>query len=527
MDDKKIAIIVYGTSDRALKGLRRSLQTVKAPKGYSCDIVFTVAPLKWSAFNFMMDKFKDFKYKIYLDENVEIRFDGFLTELLEIFKSDDKIGLVGCAGAEVLSTHGVSQMSVKRCGKILLGVSNGRLEWGEIEGLCKEVEAIDSGFMATQYDIHWRDELFKDNSFGDTAQCVEFKRKGYKTVVANQKTPWICVKNNNGSYQEESRQAFLNEYSADIFPLVQILLPTFNRPHFLPVALDSALNQTYRNLEITVSDDSTNDETKKLMESRYVGKDTRLIYHCNIGFTAAENGKFLKDHVNPKAEYINYLFDDDMFYPQKIELMVETYRNNPDVSLVTSSKNMMDEGGKVTRLHPSFPIQTGVFDGEEMGRLMFMVDDYIGTPVTPLVKKEYFDLCWSEKKFKVYASGDCYSWFQLLQAGKMYWFAEPLSAHREHPGEATYTWRASVGLALDWAKYIKYYWDKKIFLKTESEVHKAIVIALSVHYARVLRQVRSDENGNENLELFYKAMAAMTNALINGYKIEWPEGEEF
>ena len=526
MDENKIVIVVYGRDNRAFEDTRKTLQFLTLPQGYFCEVAFVIAPNRWAAYNAMMEKCSDAKYKVYLDEAVEIRLNSFLVDMINIFKSDAGIGMIGVAGAEVLSTHGICATSVQRCGRIFMGAANARVEWNAIEGDYKEVDAIDGCFIATQYDIRWRDDLFKENSFGDTAQCVEFKRKGYKTVVANQKSPWVCIKNNELLNHENCRQTFLNEYSKDIFPLVQILLPTFNRPHYLPIALDSALNQTYRNLEITVSDDSTDDKTKQLMESRYVGKDPRMTYYCNIGFTSVQNAQFLKEHVNPNAEYINYLFDDDMFYPQKIELMVEAYRNNPDVSLVTSTRNMIDENGNVTRPHPSFMQQTGKFDGEEMGRLMFMVDDYIGTPVTALVKKEHFNLCWNDMKFKVYASGDCYSWFQLLQIGKMFWFTQPLSAHREHPGEATYTWKASVGLSLDWAKYIKYYWERKIFLKNEKDVHQAIVIALSVHYTRVLRQIRSGENGTLNLDLFYKVMASLTQALINGYKIEWPE-EEF
>ena len=46
-------------------------------------------------------------------------------------------------------------------------------------------------------------------------------------------------------------------------PKVSILIPAYNRPHYLELALKSALNQTYENIEIIISDDSTNDEVKQ------------------------------------------------------------------------------------------------------------------------------------------------------------------------------------------------------------------------------------------------------------------------
>ena len=49
-------------------------------------------------------------------------------------------------------------------------------------------------------------------------------------------------------------------------PLVSILIPTYNRPHYFKIALESALAQTYSNIEIIVGDDSTNNETEKLFE---------------------------------------------------------------------------------------------------------------------------------------------------------------------------------------------------------------------------------------------------------------------
>lgn len=55
-------------------------------------------------------------------------------------------------------------------------------------------------------------------------------------------------------------------------PLVSILIPTYNRPHYFKIALESALAQTYSNIEIIVGDDSTNNETEKLIYRDYLHK---------------------------------------------------------------------------------------------------------------------------------------------------------------------------------------------------------------------------------------------------------------
>ena len=60
-------------------------------------------------------------------------------------------------------------------------------------------------------------------------------------------------------------------------PKVLIIIPTFNRPQYFSIALESVINQTYRNLKIIVSDNSTNDETEKLIQP-YIERDSRIKY---------------------------------------------------------------------------------------------------------------------------------------------------------------------------------------------------------------------------------------------------------
>ena len=64
-------------------------------------------------------------------------------------------------------------------------------------------------------------------------------------------------------------------------PLVSILIPTYNRPHYFKIALESALAQTYSNIEIIVGDDSTNNETEKLIYRDYLHKYKHITYIRN------------------------------------------------------------------------------------------------------------------------------------------------------------------------------------------------------------------------------------------------------
>ena len=55
-------------------------------------------------------------------------------------------------------------------------------------------------------------------------------------------------------------------------PLVSILIPTYNRPDYFKIAFESALNQTYSNIEVIVCDNSTNEKTNETINrTQYCG----------------------------------------------------------------------------------------------------------------------------------------------------------------------------------------------------------------------------------------------------------------
>lgn len=137
-------------------------------------------------------------------------------------------------------------------------------------------------------------------------------------------------------------------------PLVSILLPTFDRPQFLEQALVSALNQTYSHIEIIICDNSQNDATEQVVNSYLTSPNGSKIKYVrnktNIGPAANQQKCFRL----AKGEYMNYLMDDDLFHPRKIELMLPYLIGNPKIGLVTSLKQIINHLGnplESLRLH--------------------------------------------------------------------------------------------------------------------------------------------------------------------------------
>lgn len=114
-------------------------------------------------------------------------------------------------------------------------------------------------------------------------------------------------------------------------PLVSVIIPTYKRSDMLPRAIQSVLNQTYKNIQVVVVDDNDSDttyrkKTESLME-QYVG-DCRIKY---IKHSKNSNGSVARNTgiKCSDGEIIAFLDDDDWYYPEKTEKQVTYLLNHP------------------------------------------------------------------------------------------------------------------------------------------------------------------------------------------------------
>ena len=103
-------------------------------------------------------------------------------------------------------------------------------------------------------------------------------------------------------------------------PLVSVIMPIYNTEEYLKEALDSVINQTYKDLEIICINDGSKDNSFKIMEE-YAQKDNRIIIHSqeNKGLPATKNvGVSLA-----KGKYITFVDSDDTISANSIETSVK------------------------------------------------------------------------------------------------------------------------------------------------------------------------------------------------------------
>lgn len=300
-------------------------------------------------------------------------------------------------------------------------------------------------------------------------------------------------------------------------PLVSIVIPTYQRPEYFAMALESVLAQTYKKLDIFITDNSHNEDTKNIIQ-KYLC-DERIHYEHHPDFDAVGNWQRALDYNNPQAEYVNFLMDDDVFMPHKIKTMLDLYNSNTGISLVTSYRELIDSEGNLlpeqewNRRLSDRPVR---YSGKEVGKgiLLYMKND-IGEPTTVLVYKKYLKdnyYGWNKLPMDRRIS-DFPCWLHLLTQGDMIYWPEPLSFTRIHAGQQQLTMGVEYGGMLCWAEEIMYAWKQKVFFDTKEEYCKTLANYMSKAGELLSRYYASGDGCVEGMKL-EKMMCSVLKELM-------------
>jgi len=195
----------------------------------------------------------------------------------------------------------------------------------------------------------------------------------------------------------------------DNFPLVTIIIPTYNRANTVERTLNSIFNQSYGNLELIIVDDGSTDATQTVL-SKYSDPRIRMFRHdVNKGVTAAKNTGL----KNIKGEWFTILDSDDEIVPDAIETML----NIPlyfDTSVTAVTCNCLDTSenkfaglGLTSDQYLNVPTLMTVCKGE-----------FWGLTKTSLLMDEYFN--------ENFSGLESILWYKIDDRAKRYYIHKPL-----------------------------------------------------------------------------------------------------
>jgi glycosyltransferase involved in cell wall biosynthesis len=108
-------------------------------------------------------------------------------------------------------------------------------------------------------------------------------------------------------------------------PLVTVGIPTYNRPAGLRATLDCITNQTYRNLQIIVADNCSEDENVRRIGEEFAKNDSRITYYRHDRNTGAYNFQFILGKA--EGEYFMWAADDDGRTLTIVEDLISVIKN--------------------------------------------------------------------------------------------------------------------------------------------------------------------------------------------------------
>lgn len=130
------------------------------------------------------------------------------------------------------------------------------------------------------------------------------------------------------------------------YPLISVIMPVYNVEKFLAVAVKSIYNQTYKNIEMILVNDGSEDCSGALCD-RFARENSRIrvIHQGNLGVSAARNAGIAAS----AGDYLFFLDPDDTIEPETLQIMLETMLDQQcDLVICGVRKIFVDEYGQVS-----------------------------------------------------------------------------------------------------------------------------------------------------------------------------------
>ncbi|MBN3939343.1 glycosyltransferase [Nostoc sp. NMS9] len=249
--------------------------------------------------------------------------------------------------------------------------------------------------------------------------------------------------------KSQQQTAYKKSNLLQVEPLVSICIPTYNGKDFIAEAINSVLSQTYKNIEIIVSDDNSDDQTIEIVNNFRHTSELLFFVLKHSQFGLAKNWNFCISQA--KGKYIKFLFQDDLLEPTAIEEMVNLAEQDEEIGLVFSPRTLFTDTGhtvydsnflmhhEAKDVHKAWSTLKLIQSGQELLLDPNILDNpinKIGEPSTVLIRKDVF------KKVGLFNSEFCQlvdleMWLRIMSQYKVGFVDQVLSHFRIHPQQQT------------------------------------------------------------------------------------------
>lgn len=288
-------------------------------------------------------------------------------------------------------------------------------------------------------------------------------------------------------------------------PLVSICLPTCNRAPLLRQSLRTIRGQTYRELEILISDDASTDETEKLCREladedprvRYIRQPRRLGLYGNHNFCIDAC----------RGEFLCLFHDDDQHHPDLVGDSVAFLLRHPEVGIVCSDWDILDDEGRQVgvRDHDVPDVMPGL---EYIGRTVRSGQSSIGCPGAVIRRAALGPARFREDGPIGFA--DFVVWFQIAERYSIGHIPRRLWRYRVHA--RSFSRRTIESLTRDYYENLNRYCDDHVarwpahadlVRRWRRDINRylfwALAYELGLHFRQASEEARRASTGNRSV----------------------------
>lgn len=228
------------------------------------------------------------------------------------------------------------------------------------------------------------------------------------------------------------------------WPLVSILIPVYNREYLVRATIESAIKQTYRNIEIIAVDNKSTDKTYEVLKEYAEKYPNVKIYQNNENLGPVKNWQKCFEHAN--GEYVKILWSDDLIHESFIEKTLPILIADSNIGFVFTGTEIFDDITH-SRIKSSYFIEnTDKYDSKRFiegsllekpcpvspGNAIFRKNDVMNNLVIEIPNNLGID-------FKMHGMGNDLLLFLLtaIKYSKFSFVNEPLSFFRAHKNSIT------------------------------------------------------------------------------------------
>ncbi len=210
-------------------------------------------------------------------------------------------------------------------------------------------------------------------------------------------------------------------------PLVSVIIPVYNGEKYLRAAIDSALAQTYKPVEVIVVNDGSTDNSLAVLEE--YGSKIRVVDQQNKGQAVARN----RGIAETRGEFIAFLDCDDLWDSEKTTAQAQVLQTHPDAVAVYCDHRVINSNGQVTGR--SGATENPRWSGQILSHILQAC--CIISPSMVMVRRAAFDGAGGFDETQPFWTEDWDLWVRLAIEGPILYQLETLASYRRHGKNAS------------------------------------------------------------------------------------------